>query len=65
MCVCVCAHLVKREREEAEGVAGLAPYGAAQGHGEPSLERQEEVGREERVSVGDSCILRQQTLVAV
>ena len=46
--------LVEGEREEAEGVAVLVPDGMAQGHGEVSLEGQNEVAGEERVTIGYS-----------
>ena len=45
-------------------MAVLVPDGTAQGHGEPSLQWQEDVAGEERVTIGSSSILGQQRLVA-
>ena len=53
-------YLVEGEGEETEGVAELVPDGAAQSHGEPLLQREQQVAGEERVTIGDCCILCQQ-----
>lgn len=56
----VTVHLVEGEGEETEVVAELVPDGTAQSHGEPLLQREQQVAGEERVTIGDSCILCQQ-----